>query len=79
MPQEDPSGARGLTAINGAIALLVVLLIVQIWLLTAALDNYLGGYRETSLPAAIASGLIFFLCLGIYFFVIRVDEKVRRP
>src|SRR5262245_49214322 len=39
-----PGGSRGITAIDGAIALLVILLIVQMWLLTATLETYLAGH-----------------------------------
>ena len=34
---------RGLTTIDGAIALIVLLLIVQMWLLTATLEGFLAG------------------------------------
>ena len=37
-------------------ALIVVLLIVQIWLLSATLEAYLAGHREAALPGAIISG-----------------------
>jgi hypothetical protein len=43
---------RGLTAINGALALIALLLIVQIRLVTATLETYLAGYHETALPSA---------------------------
>ena len=48
---------RGLTAIDGAIALIAVLLIVQMWLLTATLEAFLAGHRGPALPAAIVSQL----------------------
>ena len=35
---------RGITAIDGAIALIAVLLIIQMWLLTATLEAYLAGH-----------------------------------
>lgn len=69
---------RELTAIDGALALLALLLVVQIWLLTAALDAFLGGHRETALPAAIASGLLFAGCCGLYAFVRGLDRRSRR-
>jgi hypothetical protein len=69
---------RGLTAIDGAMALIVVLLIVQIWLLTATLESFLAGHHEAALPAAILSGLLFLCCLGLYLFVDGVDREVRR-
>ena len=74
---ESPPQNRGLTAIAGAMFLIVVLLIVQIWLLSAALESFLAGHRQTSLPAAVFSGVMFLMCLGLYVFVDRVDSGVR--
>lgn len=78
---EQPSGQRkhGLTAIDGALALIALLLIVQIWLLTATLESYLAGHYEAVLPAAIISGALFLVCGGLYVFVIRIDSEARRP
>lgn len=72
-----PPRNRGLTAIAGAMSLIAVLLIVQIWLLAAALESFLSGNRHTALPAAIFSGVMFLICLGLYAFVNRVDSEVR--
>ena len=69
---------RGLTAIAGAMALIAVLLIVQIWLLSAALESFLAGNHRTALPAAIFSGVMFLICFGLYLFVRRVDSDVRQ-
>jgi hypothetical protein len=69
---------KGLTAIDGAMALIVVLLLVQIWLLTTTLETFLAGFRETALPAAIVSGLIFAACIGLYFFVNGIDLEHRK-
>jgi hypothetical protein len=69
---------RGLTAIDGAMVLMVVLLIVQIWLLSATLESFLAGHRESAVPGAIISGLLFVACLGLYLFVDRIDSEVRK-
>ena len=74
---DRPPQNRGLTAIAGAMSLIAVLLIVQIWLLSAAFESFLGGNRHTALPAAIFSGVMFLICLGLYAFVDRVDSEVR--
>jgi predicted Co/Zn/Cd cation transporter (cation efflux family) len=74
---EIPSETRGLTAIAGAMSLVAVLLIVQIWLLSAALESFLAGKHHAALPAAIFSGLMFLVCFGLYLFVDRVDADVR--
>jgi len=74
----NPPQNRGLTAIDGAMVLIVILLIVQIWLLSATLESYLAGHREAAIPGAIISGLLFLACLGLYSFVGRVDSEVRK-
>jgi hypothetical protein len=69
---------RGLTAIDGAMVLIVVLLIVQIWLLSATLESYLAGHRDAALPGCIISGILFLACLGLYLFIDRIDAEVRK-
>jgi hypothetical protein len=76
---EPSKQRRGLVAIDGAMALIVILLIVQIWLLSATLENFLAGHAGAVLPAAIFSGLIFLGCLALDLFVTRVDHESRKP
>ena len=79
MAEAGESGQKkGLTAIDAAMALIVVLLLVQIWLLTTTLETFLAGYKETALPAAIVSGLIFAACIGLYLFIDRIDLEHRK-
>jgi hypothetical protein len=68
---------RGLTAIDGALTLIALLLVVQMWLLTATLESYLAGHRDVVLPGAILSGAIFLVCAGLYLFVRRIDAEAR--
>ena len=70
---------RGLVAINGAMALIVILLIAQIWLLSATLETFLAGHAGAVLPAAIFSGLLFLACLVLDLFVTRVDRESGKP
>ncbi len=70
---------RGLVAIDGAMALIVILLIVQLWLLSATLETFLAGHKGAVLPAAIFSGLVFLGCLALNLFVTRVDQESRKP
>jgi len=72
-----PPKTRGLTTIAGAMSLIAVLLIVQIWLLSAALEAFLAGKHQTALPAAVFSGVMFLICFGLYLFVDRLDSDVR--
>jgi hypothetical protein len=76
---EPSKQRRGLVAIDGAMALIVVLLIVQIWLLSATLETFLASHPGAVLLAAIISGLIFSGCLALNLFVTRVDQESRKP
>jgi len=76
--ESQPPRQRGLTAISGAMALIVVLLVVQIWLLTASLESFLAGHNSVAVPAAISSGVILLICVGLYIFILRVDVEVQR-
>ena len=66
---------RGLVAIDAAMTLVIVLLVVQIWLLSATLETFLAGHVGAVLPAAIFSGLLFLGCLVLDLFVTRVDRE----
>jgi len=70
---------RGLVAIDGAMALIVILLIVQIWLLSATLEAFLAGHSGAVLPAAFFSGLLFSVCVALNVFVDRIDRSSREP
>jgi predicted Co/Zn/Cd cation transporter (cation efflux family) len=71
-----PRESQRVTATDGAMALIVVLLITQVWLLASTLNSFLAGHRDVAIPAAIASGLLFAACAALYRFVVRLE---RRP
>jgi hypothetical protein len=78
MDEQIPGTRKhGLTAIGGALALIALLLIVQMWLLTATLESYLAGHHEVALPGAIISGVLFLICMTLYLFVHRIDAESR--
>ena len=66
---------RGLVAINGAMTLIVIFLVAQVWLLSATLETFLAGHTGAVLPAAIFSGLAFLGCMALNLFVTRVDQS----
>jgi hypothetical protein len=66
---------RATIAVDGGLALVSLLLIVQMWLLTASLESHLAGHIETALPAAILSGILFGCSAGLYYFVRRVEKQ----
>ena len=77
MSEERPV-SRGLTALDGAISLIAILLVVQMWLLTATMEAFLAGHYEVVVPAAILSGLLFAACFGLYRFIEGIDRTATR-
>ena len=68
------SQRRGVTAIDGAMALIVILQMVEIWLLSATFDAYRAGHNEVALPGTAFSGILFAACGALYMFVHRLES-----
>jgi uncharacterized membrane-anchored protein len=59
--------SQRMTIINGALVFAIIIVVVQLWLLTATMNAYLGGDMAIALPAAIAS----VVCLGLNIWLLR--------
>jgi hypothetical protein len=61
-----------LTIVYGILCVAVVLVVLQLWLLTATMNAYLGGDTAVVWPAALASLVCFLLNAGLlrYLYVI---------
>jgi len=70
---------RGLVVIDAAMTLVIVLLVVQIWLLSATLETFLAGLIGAVLLTAIFAVLLFLGCLVLDLFVTRVDRESCKP
>jgi predicted Co/Zn/Cd cation transporter (cation efflux family) len=64
-------------AIDAALALIVVLLVVQMWLLSATLGAFLNGRRHVALPAAVVSIVLCAGCVTLAGLVNRLDRQSR--
>jgi hypothetical protein len=51
--------------------------VLQLWLLGAALEGFLGDKRDIALPAALGSVALFAANLGFLSYVLRIDRHVR--
>jgi hypothetical protein len=78
MNSKHNSRHQFLVAIDGSLALTVILLIVQMWLLTASLEAYLSGDRDSAVPGAIFSGTLFAGNLALYLFVRKLERQARK-
>jgi hypothetical protein len=53
------------TIVLGIFTFVLMIVILQLWLLTATMEAYLGGDRSILIPAALASIFCFGLILGL--------------
>ncbi len=59
------SREQKITIIYGILSIVLMIVILQLWLLTATMNAYLGGEESVILPAAIASVICFLLNAGL--------------
>ena len=72
------TGRQGTTLFSGIGLLIAVLLIIQLWLLGAALDAALSGEPRLAVPASIASAALFAINAGLLWYVFDFDQRRRR-
>jgi len=59
--------------LNGILVIVVVLVVLQLWLLTASTNAYLGGDEATAIPAAAVSCICLLLNIGLLRYLYRLD------
>jgi hypothetical protein len=62
-----------MTIVNGILAVVLMLAILQLWLLVATMNAYLGGESTILVPAALASTACFALAGGLLWYLRRLD------
>lgn len=65
------------TVIHGMLAFVTMLVVLQLWLLTATMNAYLGGDESVIWPAAAASAFCLLLNVGLLRYLYHLD-RVRR-
>jgi hypothetical protein len=63
-----------LTILGGILWLVLILVILQLWLLTATMNSYLGGDDGVPVPALIFSVFCLALNLGLLRFLYALDR-----
>ena len=62
------------TIVSGILGIVLVIVIVQLWLLTATVNASLGGDTVIVLPAALASLVCLLLNAGLLWYVYALDR-----
>ena len=66
------------TIVYGILGFVVVLVVLQLWLLTATMNAYLGGDRAVVWPAGLASTACLLLNAGLLRYLHRIEQAVAR-
>ena len=61
------------TIVFGILSIVLTIVVLQLWLLTATMNAFLGGQDRVILPAAIASLVCFALNLGLLRYLYRME------
>ncbi len=73
---KEPRYARHerMTIVNGILCIVLTLVILQLWLLTATMNAYLGGDEAVLLPAGLASLVCLLLNAGLLRYLYALDR-----
>jgi hypothetical protein len=62
------------TIVSGILVIVVTLVILQLWLLVATMNAYLGGRTGVLVPAALASVACLALNVGLLWYLYALDR-----
>ena len=63
------------TIVYGILSVVLILVVLQLWLLTATMNAYLGGDDSVIWPAAAASLICFGLNAGLLRYLYKMEES----
>lgn len=69
------SRQQKMTIVFGILSIVVVIVILQLWLLTATMNAFLAGQERVIIPALIASVICFALNGGLLFYIYRMERR----
>ncbi|HLV78734.1 MAG TPA: DUF6755 family protein [Chthonomonadaceae bacterium] len=82
MRQIDPRMAKLEQRTQGVMALMVLILavlLIQLWLLTIALEEFMAAHTALALPTFGASAFCFLLNLWMLRYLVTLDKKEDKP
>lgn len=63
-----------LTVIHGMLIFVLIIVVLQLWLLTATMNAWLGGDNSIVWPAAAASLACLALNVGLFRYLVRIER-----
>jgi hypothetical protein len=62
------------TIVNGILCIVLTLVLMQLWLISATMNAWLGGDESIVWPAALASAGCFLLNVGLLWHLFQLDR-----
>ena len=69
---------QGSTLFSAVLVLIATLVVIQLWLLSTAVDALLGRQTDVPLPTMVGSALLFLLAAGLLWYVVSFDNRLRQ-
>ena len=69
---------QGATLFSAVLVLIALLVVIQLWLVAAAVDALFARQVVVLVPTAIASGMLLVLNAGLLWFVLSFDARLRQ-
>jgi hypothetical protein len=63
------------TIVFGILSIVVMIVVLQLWLLTATMNAFLAGQERVIVPAAVASIICFALNAGLLTYIYRMERR----
>jgi hypothetical protein len=68
---------QGSTLFSAVLVLIALLVVIQLWLVAAAVDALMARQMAVLVPTAVASGVLFALSGGLLWYVVAFDARLR--
>ena len=69
------SRQQKMTIVFGILTIVLMMVVLQLWLLTATMNAFLAGQERVILPAAVASIICFALNAGLLSYIYRMERR----
>jgi hypothetical protein len=64
-----------MTIVYGILCIVLIIIMLQLWLLMATMNAYLGGDDAVIWPAALASVVCFLLNAGLLWYLYKMERR----
>ncbi|MEO8034516.1 MAG: DUF6755 family protein [Acidobacteriota bacterium] len=69
------SRSQKMPIVFGILSIVLVIVILQLWLLTATMNAFLAGEQAVLIPAALGSFVCLALNAGLLFYIYRMERR----